>query len=172
LQLTGNSAGTLEIDTPPDGGVLVIWNGNLEFGPHTLKTKSGAALTIVFAGDTPGVPNGTGKLDIVAPSSELSAWKGIALYQVATAASSSPVQIGAAGNDPAWSITGLVYLPNSDVTFSGVVNKASNGASCFVLVVKEMLINGTGAILNHGQCDEAGLDMPTGSGTVRGRLVS
>jgi hypothetical protein len=168
LQLTGN----VEIDTPPDGGVLVIWNGNLEFGPYTLKTKSGAALTIIFAGDTPGVPNGTGKLDIVAPSSELSAWKGIALYQVDTGASSSPVQIGAAGNDPAWSITGLVYLPNSDVTFSGVVNKASNGASCFVLVVKEMLINGTGAILNHGQCDKAGLDMPTGSGTVRGRLVS
>jgi Flp pilus assembly protein TadG len=172
LQLTGASAGTLEIETPSEGGVLVIWNGNLEFGPHTLKTKSGSALTIIFAGSIPGVPNGTGKLDIVAPTSELSAWKGVAIYQVATGGTSATVEIGAAGNDPAWSITGLVYLPNSSITFSGVVNKASYGASCFVLVVNDMRINGTGAILNHGQCHEAGLDMPTGSGTVRGRLVS
>jgi hypothetical protein len=132
LQLTGTSTGTLEIDTPPEGAVLVIWNGNLEFGEHTLKTKAeSGGLTIVFAGSSPGVPNGTGKLDITAPTSQLSPWRGIALYQVRSSTSSAGVTIGAAGNSPAWSITGLVYLPNSSITFSGAVNKASNGESCF-----------------------------------------
>ncbi len=169
LLLTGD----VTIHTPPQGAVIVIWNGNLEFGPYTLKTDStSGGLTIIFAGDSPGVPNGTGKLDFAAPTSELSLWKGIALYQVKKSTSSEGVTIGAAGNDPAWRVTGLVYLPNSKITFSGVVNKASNGESCFVLVVKEMTINGTGAIIDHGGCDKAGLDMPTGSGIVRGRLAA
>jgi hypothetical protein len=40
------------------------------------------------------------------------------------------VGISAAGNDPTWEITVLVYLPHSSVAFSGAVNKSSNGASC------------------------------------------
>ena len=45
------------------------------------------------------------------------------------------LDISAAGNTPTWDITGMVYLPNSTVTFSGAVNKASNGLSCFGLTV-------------------------------------
>ena len=57
------------------------------------------------------------------------------------------VDIDEAGNTPTWKISGMVYLPQSSVTLSGAINKSSNGKSCFGLVVKDLLINGTGAIL-------------------------
>lgn len=63
--------------------------------------------------------------------------------------------------------TGLVYRPHANVTFSGAVNKSSNGASCFVLVVDNVTINGTADILPKGACVAAGLSMPSGAvGTV------
>ena len=77
------------------------------------------------------------------------------------------VDIGAAGNSPAWDITGLVYLPNSSVTLSGAVNKAGFGKSCFAIVVKDITVNGTGMITPNGECIPAGLTMP--STTLPGR---
>ena len=66
----------------------------------------------------------------------------------------------------------MVYLPHSSVTLSGAVNKSSNGKSCFGLVADNILINGTGAILAQGACDEAGLTLPTGTApNGRGKLV-
>ena len=66
----------------------------------------------------------------------------------------------------------MVYLPHSSVTLSGAINKSSNGESCFGLVVDDLLINGTGAILATGGCAEAGLNLPTGTApTGRGALV-
>jgi hypothetical protein len=47
------------------------------------------------------------------------------------------------------------------VTFSGAVNKSSNGSSCFELVVDNITINGTGSILAHGGCAAAGVTLPT-----------
>ena len=48
----------------------------------------------------------------------------------------SSSQIFAIGfNSPTWNITGLIYLPHSSVTFSGIINKATNGLSCFGMVV-------------------------------------
>jgi hypothetical protein len=47
------------------------------------------------------------------------------------------------------------------VTFSGAVNKSSNGSSCFALVVDNITINGTGDILAKGGCVAAGLNLPT-----------
>ena len=82
------------------------------------------------------------------------------------------VNVAAAGNSPTWDITGLVYLPHSSVTFSGAVNKSSNGYSCFDLVVDNVTINGTADILDEGQCNRAGLNMPTGQIPSRGGLVS
>jgi len=61
----------------------------------------------------------------------------------------------------------LVYLPHSSVTFSGAVNKSSNGQLCFVLVVLDITVNGTGSILpNDAACSQAGLGMPTRIGTL------
>ena len=66
----------------------------------------------------------------------------------------------------------LVYMPKASVTFSGAVSKASNGASCFGLVVDTVRINGTGSILNHGECAEAGVVLPYSVMPARGELVS
>jgi Flp pilus assembly protein TadG len=155
------------------GAVLVIENGQLDTNGHKLMTTSGSALTIVFSGDplTPGyihAPTGGGTLDFAAPTS--GTWKGVAIYQDPNL--SSGVDISAAGNSPTWNISGLVYLPHSSVTFSGAVDKSSNGQSCFVMVVDNITINGTGSILRTGGCAAAGLTMPVGTVPGRGQLVN
>jgi len=156
LQLLGDV--TLTTDAP--GSLLVIVNGQLDTNGHTLKTVAGSALTIIFtgtAGSYTHAPTGGGTLDFPAPTS--GPWSGVAIYQ--DPALTTGVDISAAGNSPTWNITGLVYLPHSSVTFSGAVNKSSNGASCFALVVDNITINGTGDILAKGGCAAAGLNLPT-----------
>jgi hypothetical protein len=166
LQLTGD----VTINAPA-GAVLVIENGQLDTNGHTIRTASGSAVTVVYSGDnTSGythAPTGGGTLDLQAPTS--GPWSGVAMYQDPNL--TSGVDMSAAGNSPTWDITGLVYMPHANVTFSGAVNKSSNGASCFAMVVGDITINGTGAILAHGGCGAAGLNMPTGQVPGRGQLV-
>lgn len=166
LQLTSD----VTIDAPA-GAVLVIENGRLDLNGHTLKTSNGSGLTIVFSGTNSGsyihAPTGSGTLDIAAPTS--GPWSGVAMYQ--DPALTSGVDIADAGNTPAWAITGLVYLPHASVTLSGIVNKAGYGKSCFAMVVSDITVNGTGAILPNGECIPAGLGMPTGNLPGRGALV-
>jgi len=166
LQLTGN----VTINAAA-GATLVLENGQLDTNGYTLQTSSGSGLTVVFSGTNAGgythAPTGGGTLDITAPTSGV--WSGVAVYQDPSL--TSGVDISAAGNSPTWDITGLVYLPHSDVTFSGAVNKSSNGQSCFALVVNTITINGTGSILDRGGCAASGLNMPTGQVPGRGQLV-
>jgi hypothetical protein len=166
LQLTGNTT-----INAPEGAVLVIENGRLDTNGYTLQATDGSALTIVFAGSNNAsyqhVPTGGGTLDFAAPTS--GPWSGIAIYQ--DPALTTNVDISAAGNSPTWDITGLVYLPHASVTFSGAVNKSTNGHSCFAMVVDNILINGTGSILAHGECAAAGLALPQG-GFTRGMLTN
>jgi hypothetical protein len=156
VQLTGN----VTIDATA-GAVLVIENGQLDTNGYTFATTSGSGLTVVFSGTTSGsythAPTGGGTLNIAAPTS--GPWKGVAIYQDPKL--TSGVDIAAAGNTPAWAITGLVYLPNSSVTLSGAVNKAAFGKSCFAMVVKDITVNGTGMITPKGECIPAGLGMPS-----------
>ena len=167
LQLTAD----VTIDAPT-GAVLVIENGQLDTNGHKITTTNGSGVTIVFSGTNDAgythAPTGGGTLDIAAPTSGV--WSGVAMYQ--DPAITTGVDIAAAGNSPTWDITGLVYLPHSNVTFSGAVNKSSNGHSCFAMVVNDVTINGTGSILEHGDCAAAGLNMPTGSVLGRGELVT
>jgi Flp pilus assembly protein TadG len=176
LQLTGNVTINTTLGGP--GAVLTIFNGQLDTNGYTISTSNGSGLTVVFSGDnSPSythAPTGSGTLDIAAPttgpacpSSVPCSWKGVALYQDPKL--TSGVDISAAGNTPAWDITGLVYLPNSSLTLSGIVNKAGFGQSCFAMVVKDITINGTGAILPNGQCIPAGLGMP--QTTIPGRAT-
>ena len=160
-QLTGNT--TLN-DT-----VLVIENGVLDIPAG--MTLQGSNLTIVFSGTNNGgyqhIPTGGGTIDIAAPTS--GNWSGVAMYQ--DPALTSGIDISAAGNSPTWNITGLVYLPHSSVTFSGAVSKASQGQTCFELVVDNVTINGTGSIFaNDTQCAAAGLNQIKGGS--RGKLVN
>jgi Putative Flp pilus-assembly TadE/G-like len=167
LQLTGN----VIINTPlgQPGAVLTIFNGQLDTNGYTIKTSNGSGLTVVFSGDNSGsythAPTGGGTLDIAAPTT--GPWKGVAIYQDPKL--TNGVDISAAGNTPAWDITGLVYLPNASVTLSGAVNKAGFGASCFAMVVKDITVNGTGMITPTGDCIPAGLGMP--STTLPGRAA-
>jgi Flp pilus assembly protein TadG len=167
LQLTGD----VTIDAPA-GAVLVIENGQLDTNGHTISTTSGSGLTVVFSGTSSGsythAPTGGGTLDIAAPTS--GPWKGVAMYQ--DPALTTGVDIAAAGNTPAWDITGLVYLPNASVTLSGAVQKAGFGASCFAMVVKDITVNGTGMITPTGNCIPAGLGMPQTTVSGRPKLVS
>ncbi len=159
-QLTGNTT-----INAPDNAVLVIENGQLDSNGFTLQTSSGSGLTIVFTGDnTSGYtqyPTGGGTLDIAAPTS--GPWSGMAIYQDPSLTISSNIDLSAAGNSPTWNISGMVYMPNSNVTFSGAVSKASNGAKCFGMTVGSITINGTGDIFaNDTECSSAGLALPKG----------
>ena len=151
---------------------IVIENGSLNLNGKTLKTDTGAGATIVFTGANDShyshIPTGSGTIDIAAPTS--GDWSGVAMYQDPNL--STNVAISYAGNSPAWDITGLVYLPHSQTTFSGIVNKAGNGAECFVMVVDTLTINGTGKIADQGHCKDAGLQMPPSTLPSRGKLVA
>jgi hypothetical protein len=167
LRLTG----TVTVNAP-SGAVLVIVNGRLNTNGYTIRTASGSALTIVFTGSNSGTylhyPSGSGTIDIAAPTS--GPWSGVMMYQAPHLTTN--VDISSAGTSPQWNITGLVYLPNASVTLSGAVNKSTYGASCFVLVVDDILIKGSANILPKGGCPAAGLTMPLGSVPGRGQLVN
>lgn len=166
MQLTG----PVTVSNSSGPTTLVIYNGDFDTNGYTLTTAAGAGLTIVFAGDNSysHTPMGGGTLDYAAPTT--GTWSGVAMYQAPSL--TSGVDISAAGNSPTWDITGLVYLPHASVTFSGAVNKASNGLSCFALMVNDITINGTGSILAHGQCAQAGLILPSNPVPGRAQLVS
>lgn len=164
IQLTAN----VTIDAPTNA-VVVIENGQLDTNGYSITTTKGSGLTVIFSGSNSGgythAPTGGGIIDIAAPTSGV--WSGVAIYQDPKL--TNGVDISAAGNTPAWAITGLVYLPNSSVTLSGIINKAGFGKSCFALVVKDITVNGTGEILPNGECVPAGLGMP--NTTIPGRAT-
>ena len=165
------------------GGVIVIYNGQLDLKGHTLSTANGSAVTIVFSGTSGNnnyvhapTDNSTGQggvFNIQAPSSPQALFPGIAIYQ--DPALIHGVDITYKGNNPAWDITGGVYLPNSNVTMSGDVNKSSNGADCFVMITNTVLINGTSNIYQQSPyaagCKLAGLNVPTATIPSRSQLI-
>jgi Flp pilus assembly protein TadG len=170
MQLTGD----VTINTADlSGAVLVIENGQLDLNGHTLSTSNGSALTIIFSGDDKGsythALTGSGTLDVQAPTS--GPWSGVALYQ--DPGLLNGVDVSYAGNNPTWDLTGLVYMPNSSTTFSGAINKSSNGDACLVMISGSVLINGTGSIYANSPagCKKAGLNMPTAIIPARAKLV-
>lgn len=131
---------------------------------------SGSALTIIFSGTSESythAPIGGGTLNVWAPTSGV--WCGVAIYQDPSLATG--IDIAAAGNSPTWDISGLAYLPNSNVTFNGAVNKSSYGAPCLVLLAYTIYVAGAGPIIEKGVCDTAGLAMPYNTAVGRGALV-
>jgi Flp pilus assembly protein TadG len=185
VQMCGDVQLTADVViTTPDnltGATLVIQNGQLDLNGHTLSTANGSALTIVFSGTAGSythapTDNSTGQggvLNFQAPSSPLAPFPGVAIYQ--DPALRNGIDITYKGNNPAWDITGAIYLPNANVTMSGDVNKSSNGADCFVMVANTVLINGTSNIYaqspNGAGCKQAGLNMPTATIPSRSLLV-
>jgi Flp pilus assembly protein TadG len=169
VQLSGNV--TLTGTT-----TLIIENGRLDLNGFKIATASGAEATIVFSGDNtaayshyPSSLNNGGTIDISAPSpTSSSPWKEIAIYQ--DPAITNKVSFTYSGNDPTWDISGAVYLPKADVTFSGIVNKSSTGSSCFTLIAYTILVNGTAAIFANNNACTSGPTVTVGTGT-REKLV-
>jgi Flp pilus assembly protein TadG len=168
--------------TVPSGTTLVMeggggYSGNFDTAGHNTNngyTVSSTAMTLVFsgqAGTAAGGPTGHGIFNIAAPTSSTSPWRGVAMYQDPSLSASNTV---AAGNSPTWDVTGLVYLPYANVTLSGAVNKSSNSTyACFILVVDQITINGTGDItqMKNQDCSSAfgSTFMPTATVTTAGR---
>lgn len=181
LNYCGNVKLTSDVTLTGANTVMTIKNGVLDLNGFTLKTPSATdGATIVFSGSNTSprshIPmssvNKAGTIDIKAPTS--GNWSGVAIYQDPKLTSN--VSLTYAGNQPTWNITGLVYMPNADLQFSGAVNKSAAGASCFVLVAYTVLVNGTAYIYADASgCSDAGLTTPgvtVTTGTIRERLVS
>jgi Flp pilus assembly protein TadG len=153
--------------------VITIVNGRLDvLSSSSITTDTGAAATVIFTGTNDSTythtPTGGGTINISSPTS--GPWSGVAIYTDPNL--TTGVDMSAAGNSPSWNLSGLAYFPHASVTFSGAVGKATSGHSCFVLVVDSITINGTGNILNRGECDQQGLVMPNSEIPNRGRLVA
>lgn len=156
--------------------VLVIQNGQLDMNSHTISTTGTAGLTLVF-NTLPGGSNiapfasSTGTLNFAAPTS--GNWSGVAIYQNRQNGSTAVVSQTYDGNKPTWDITGLVYLPYIDLTFKGIVNKSSNGFTCFALIANNLLVSGNGAIYANptSECVKAGLTLPSNTVSTRITLV-
>src|SRR5262245_41309690 len=181
VQLSDNT--TITTADSAMGAVIVIYNGQLDLNGKTLRTAVGSAVTIVFTGPSNGnsyvhtpTDNATGQggvMNIQAPSSPSAPFPGLAIYQ--DPGVTNGVDITYKGNNPAWDITGGVYLPNANVLMSGDVNKSSNGADCFVMIASTVLINGTSNIYQQSPyaagCKTAGLTVPTATIPSRSQLI-
>ena len=166
LQLTGNVT-----VTGPSDAVLVIRNGQLAMNGYKLQTAAGSGLAIVFTGINSAshshMPSGSGGLDISAPTS--GTWSGVALYQ--DPALTVNVAMPNAASQPTWALSGLIYVPKVDLSFSGSVGKSSVGAQCTVVIANTISTNGTGLVLSTMACGAAGLATPTNGATGRGLLI-
>ena len=163
LQLTGNV-------TITNDATLVIENGNLDVGSHSITTNSGASLTIIFTGPTvsgfsPGhsvIGSASGSLNIAGPSS--GTWKQMVIYQdpgitcsPLPCSSTGVVEGGQGANSgPVWNLSGIVYLPHAQFQIKGLVSPASNAPNaCFTLVAYDIAISGPGQILAEPACTQA-----------------
>lgn len=164
-------ANTVNVTTTAPGGVIRIYNSNLVLASSTARlvgpTTSG--LTLVFTGTaggavTPGFITGTGTVDIGAPTS--GTWSGVAIYQDNRMTRASTRTYS--GSSPAFNITGLVYMPRADVTFSGNIKHQTGGLKCLSMVVNSLTVSGAGSIFANptSQCYQAGLNLPQGPTTL------
>jgi Flp pilus assembly protein TadG len=158
LQLTGNYT-----ITQPNT-VIVVGGSGLNLNSNTLSTSGTGSATIIFTGSSAGFTdksNGNGIVNIQAPNSGV--WSGVAVYQDPNCCTTDvSTTIAGAKNGQAWTITGLVYLPHSDVTIDGAVNHFAGAPTCMVLVVDILEVAGGGSLLQSPTgCNVAGLTVPS-----------
>ena len=177
VQLTG------DVTLTGSQTAITIMNGVLDTNGHTIKTASGAAATIVFSGNKSGcghTPTGTGTIDIAAPTS--GNWQGVAIYQDPATTSGVDVNYDDC-TCPHWKVSGLVYLPCSNLTFTGTIEKSSNGGACVMVMAAKVHCGGgqiSGNVNANSDCGSAGsgagvtgLAPPVSpSATARVRLVA
>src|SRR5215472_1364154 len=165
VQLTGDV-------TLGAGTILAIENGALDLNGHTFTLSGG---TVIFTGPTISgfspshFPEGSGALDITAPSGTWSAatnsWTGFAVYQDPSLPAGSGIDITSAGATPTYAVTGLVYTPNANVTISGDIGSAG---ACVGFLALTVDINGTGNVIDSNNCDPINL---SGEAFLQGRVA-
>jgi len=155
--------------------IIVIDNGTLNLKKNTFRTAANAGATLIFTGtnastakhyptaDNGGNPGAT--LDFAAPTS--GDWNNVAVYQ--DPALTTNVSFTYAGSAPKWNVSGLVYLPHATFTLSGAIGASTNGKKCFILVVDNITINGTGNMFSNPQGDCSGGVSPPSSGIPGGQ---
>jgi hypothetical protein len=152
--------------------VIVIRDGTLDLNGGTLQTSSTGTATIIFSGTQPPFAGATmkGTINIQAPiPGDSSSWQGVAMYR---APGGTNISATLAGSQATWDITGAVYFPQVNVTIDGVVNKSTNGPTCFILYADIITINGNGTILNSTSgCTSAGVSPPLAAAGTRAKLV-
>ena len=159
---------------------ITIFNGTLNVpAGKTLSTGAGASATVIFSGtnatSSVRAPGASGTLDFTAPSS--GPWAGVAIYQDPrmTGLPSTSLNVTYKGNEPTWNVSGLAYLPLSDVLWAGAVNKSSTGQNCFMLVSKTFHVNGEfNYNTSTSDCQKLGLgsiDDGSGSGGITVKLI-
>lgn len=161
--------GDVTVSTDPNGSLLVIENGFLDLAGF--KLSSSGPLTIVFTGTSGGLSSSmSGTFDFSGPTAaSTSVWAGYSIYQNPTNAITSSI---ASGGGVAWKISGIIYLPRTNLQFNGTVEKATGGYDCFVLVDYTFQANGTGNILEHQtECPQQNVNLPSLNTFTRAALV-
>jgi hypothetical protein len=169
LSLNGCTFQNSEPSTGTAGGVTVA------LAPITATAGSSCTATSC----TISSANSTGgELDIAAPKA--GTFSGLAIMQSAdysatagcnpSGSHAGPLDWCDAGNTPSLALQGLLYWPNGSVSFSGAIAKFDQpGAlNCISMVVHDLLINGTGYVIDNtgaasitGGCSTAGVTLPT-----------
>lgn len=147
---------------PTGPSVIYIKNGNLNLNTNATLTANN--VTFVFTGSSVGGITGgkQGAVSITAPSS--GAWSGVAAYQdthqVSSTYTANPWTQN--GGTPTVDITGLMYLPRTDVDFGGGAGAATKPTTCYIAIYHSYAVNGTGLNMTRTGCAAAGLtELPT-----------
>jgi hypothetical protein len=162
------ASGTTLTTNGASGSILEINGGNLILNGNTLSAAVGQGLTIVFTGASgapgfvlPGSSAKTATIDFGAPTT--GPWSGVALYQdpALTTVSNQTYY----GNGPFFNITGMIYAPYTNLTFSGDINHQTKGNDCIAFYVNQLTISGKGSIVSNptSQCFQAGLNGLSGA---------
>jgi hypothetical protein len=153
---SGNLSLKNAITGPTAGAVVVVTNGNLD-----LAGNSSTGVTYVLNGSSPGtvVP---GNINLEAPgSTATTGTQGIAVFQ--TSSNSSPTITSWTENGGGQiNITGLLYLPFTNVDFGGDSGSGGDPKHCYIAVFNSLEVHGTGYTFDRSGCTAAGLKgLPT-----------
>ncbi|MBS0284546.1 MAG: hypothetical protein JSS15_09010, partial [Proteobacteria bacterium] len=168
---------TLGGDVIMNNNIIVIYDGALILGNNTLSTAANAGATVIFssngaAGATAYYPITSNKSSLNISPTTSGPWKGVSIYQDPRM---SPAQtlldVNYAGNKGQWNVSGVVYLPKSNVTISGAMNKDAT-PTCRVLISYTLQINGNGSfVTDPATCHANGIQVPSVGGGTTVRLV-
>ena len=158
--LTLSGAGAL--NTTGGDLALVIENGSLVLSGSANVASDRTTLVFTGSNSSPHAitfPGGKGNgatLTLNPPSSSTSPWRGISIFYDPALTSGVDVDIGPGGS---LVFDGVIYMPNSNLTFHG--NTSSGAIGCSKLIVNTFTTSGSGSLSfsrNSNACATAGVN--------------